>query len=56
MSKFAKKNITGNDALMSWTNRICASKGVQVKNITKDWLNGLAFCAIINFVKKTFSN
>eukprot|EP01080_Neovahlkampfia_damariscottae_P007495 gene7495-11818_t len=49
MSKFAKKNTTGNDALIMWTNRVCKPKGIEVKNIMKDWLDGLAFCAIVNF-------
>ena len=54
MSKFAKKNTTGNDALLMWANRVCKPKGIELKNIIKDWLDGLAFCDIINFVSFFF--
>ena len=38
---------SGEAALFSWAQNNCAAYGLSIKNFTKDWADGRAFCALV---------
>ena len=39
---------SGTDALLVWSQKIGQDYGVEIKNFTTSWKDGLAFCAIVD--------
>jgi len=47
-SSSAPKVYSGADAIIYWAQTRCEDYGIEVKNFTTSWKDGLAFCALVH--------